>query len=131
MRQADKAAEDAVTNAENLGFGPGTPILYDVESFSSSGESTALSFLSEWTTKLHAVGYDSGVYSSESTGITDLIDNINSYTMPDVIDFANGNGTNSTSDSGIPSGDWINHQRIHQFAGNVSETCGGVTLSVD
>ena len=129
--QADSAAEDAVTNAENLGFGPGTPILYDMESFSSSGESTALSFLSEWTNKLHALGYDSGVYSSESTGITDLIDNINSYTMPDVIDFANWNGTNSTSDSGIPSGDWINHQRIHQFAGNVSQTYGGVNLSVD
>jgi hypothetical protein len=58
--QAVAAAEDAVTQAAALGFGPGTPIYYDMEAYPSSQESNALAFLSAWTTELHAEGYKSG-----------------------------------------------------------------------
>jgi hypothetical protein len=129
--QADAAAQDAATQAAALGFGPGTPIYYDMEAYPASQESNALAFLSAWTTELHAEGYKSGVYSSSSSGITDLADNFTSYAMPDVIWDALWNGAANTADSAIPAADWADNQRAHQYNGGVSQTYGGDTINVD
>ena len=128
---AESAAEDAASDAADLGFGAGTPIIYDMESFSSGGDSDAITFISEWTTELHALSYESGEYSSASTGIADLVNNLGSYTPPDVIDIADWNGVESTSDSYVPALDWGNHQRIHQYAGDLTATYGGDTIDID
>ena len=37
----------------------------------------------------------------------------------------------TTSDPYVPSGDWANHQRLHQYSGGHNETYGGVTLNID
>ena len=129
--QAVSAANDAVNQASSLGFGPGTPIYYDMEAYPSSQSGNALAFMSAWTTELHARGYDSAVYSSSASGISDLVNNIGSYTMPDAINFANWNGIANTSDPYVPAGDWSNHQRVHQYSGEVSETYGGYALQID
>jgi hypothetical protein len=129
--QADAAAQDAATQAAALGFGPGTPIYYDMEAYPASQESNALAFLSAWTTELHAEGYKSGVYSSSSSGITDLADNFTSFAMPDVIWDALWNGAANTADSAIPAADWADNQRAHQYNGGVSQTYGGDTINVD
>ncbi len=124
-------ADDAVSEATALGFGPNTPITFDMESYSSSSTTTVLQFLSAWTNELHAVNYDSAVYSSSSSGISDLANHYSSYSMPDVIDDALWNGTADTNDSNVPAADWANHQRIHQYSGGHNETYGGVTINID
>ena len=127
------AADDAVAQAQSLGFGAGTPLYYDIEAYSSGYQSNVLGFLDAWTRELHAKGYNSGVYSSASTGISDLVNSIGTgFTEPDVIFDANWNGVASTADSSyVPATDWSLHQRVHQYAGNVNATYGGDTIGID
>jgi hypothetical protein len=129
--QAVSAANDAVTQAASLGFGAGTVVYYDMEGYGSGYRSAALTFMSNWTSQLHAKGYRSGIYSSSSSGITDLANNISSYTMPDVIDDALWNGVANTADPNIPATVWVNHQRVHQYSGGHDETYGGYTINID
>jgi hypothetical protein len=129
--QAVAAAQDAVTQAASLGFGPGTPVYYDMEAYQPAQESNVLAFLSAWTKELHAEGYKSGVYSSSSSGVADLVANFSKDAMPDVIWDALWNGDANTADSAIPAADWANHQRAHQFNGGANETYGGDTINVD
>ncbi|MGE5289594.1 MAG: glycoside hydrolase domain-containing protein, partial [Micromonosporaceae bacterium] len=97
--QGAAAATDAVHQARRLGFGPLTPIYYDMEAYSARQSIRVLRFLSAWTTSLHALGYSSGVYSSSSSGIADLAHQYRAgrYAIPDVIYDALWNGhTNAT-----------------------------------
>jgi hypothetical protein len=129
--QGVSAADDAASNAASLGLPQGTVLYYDMESFSSDEESAALTFISSWTTELHADGYKSGVYSSSSSGIADMVANYDGYAMPDVVDDALWNGDADTTDSVIPDGYWAYHQRIHQFSGDVTQTYGGDSINID
>ncbi len=128
------AADDAVAEAQARGMGPGNPLYFDMEAYPRGGSNTGavMSFLAAWTARLHARGYSSGVYSSDASGIADLVARYGSgYQEPDDIWIANWNGARTTSDAGVPSGDWAKHQRLHQFDGAHDETHGGVTLNVD
>jgi hypothetical protein len=129
--QAVAAAEDAVTQAAALGFGPGSPIYYDMEAYPSTQKANVLAFLSAWTTQLHAEGYRSAVYSSSSSGVTDLVGNFTTDAMPDVIWDALWNGQANTTDPVIPAADWPTGRRAHQFSGGVNQTFGGDTIDVD
>ena len=128
------AADDAVNQAEAVGIGPGNPIYDDMENYSrgASNTSSVLAFLSAWTTELHVRGYASGVYSSASSGITDLVAQVGTgYTEPDQIWNAEWNNQASTSSNYIPATEWANHQRLHQYQGGHNATYGGVTLNID
>jgi hypothetical protein len=129
--QAVAAAEDAVTQAAALGLGTGTAIYYDMEAYPAAQEKNALAFMSAWTTELHAEGYKSGIYSSSSSGVTDLVANFTEDAMPDVIWDALWNGEATTTDPAIPGTDWANNDRAHQFNGGNNETYGGDTIDVD
>jgi len=127
------AAADAVTQAQLLGFGPQTPIYYDMEAYSPVRREAALQFLSAWTRELHALGYLSGVYSSSSSGVADLAGQYHSakYVMPDVIYDALWNGAQNVADSAYQPGEWAGRRRLHQFSGNVLQTYGGDTMDID
>jgi hypothetical protein len=132
--QGSAAAIDAVEAAEAAAMGPGSPIYFDMESYSrtSSASAATLAFLEAWTKQLHALGYVSGVYSSSASGIADLADQTGSgYALPDDLWIANWNGVQNTADPAVPSGAWANHQRIHQYRGGHDETYGGVTINID
>jgi hypothetical protein len=133
VQQATADANDAVAQAQQLGFGPGTPLYYDMESYFSGESAATLQFLSAWTTRLHQLGYDSGVYSSSNSGIADLAAQYGTgqYAMPDVIYDALWNGAADTSDSHYQPGEWSGGQRIHQFSGNVQQGYGGVSMLID
>jgi hypothetical protein len=132
--QGTEAATDAVDQARIAGIGEGSPIYFDMESYARTAGATnaTLTFLSAWTTRLHALGYDSGVYSSGASGIADLVDKLgSSYLQPDELWFANWNGrASAASDPYVPAGAWAGH-RIHQYAGGHDETYGGVTINID
>lgn len=132
-RQGRMAADDAVAQARWLGFGPRTPIYYDMEAFHRRQAVAALRFLSAWTARLHKLGYLSGVYSSSESGIIDLARQYSRhlYAMPDVVYDALWNGSPNTADKVYHSGEWSNHQRIHQYRGNVTQTHGNATIAID
>jgi hypothetical protein len=132
--QGTAAAVDAVAQAGAVGMEAGSPIYFDMESYSptSSASGATLAFLEAWTTKLHSLGYVSGVYSSSASGIADLAAQIGSgYAQPDDLWFANWNGQQNTLDSYVPASAWAAHQRIHQYRGGHDETYGGVTINID
>jgi hypothetical protein len=129
QRQARASALDAVAQARRLGFGPHTPLYYDMEGFHPVYNAPALQFMLAWTRELHRLGYRSGVYSSGDSGIEDLIRHYRQdrSAMPDVIYDATWNGVHSASVSRLGHLWW--HKRIHQFIGREVQTYGGVTLS--
>jgi len=131
--QAVGAARDAVRAARMLGFGPRSPLYYDMEAYPASSARPVLRFLTSWTRELHVLGYTSGVYSNSLSGIRDLVKNYSnaSYTMPDVIYDALWNGVADTADPLLPATDWPLHQRIHQYQGGQNVTYGGNTISID
>ncbi len=132
--QGTEAADDAVAQARIEGIGEGSPIYFDMESYSrtSSASNATLSFLAAWTARLHALGYQSGVYSSGASGVADLAAKYGTtYLEPDELWFANWNGrASAASDPYVPSTAWVGH-RIHQYAGGHDETYGGVTINID
>ncbi len=125
-------ANDAVAQAQSLGFGPGTPLYYDMEAYPSSESAAALEFLAAWTGQVHQLGYAAGVYASSDSGVADLAQDYNGgATTPDVIFDALWNGEPDTSDSNIPAGDWTGGRRVHQFSGNASQSFGGDSMVID
>jgi hypothetical protein len=132
--QGTAAALDAVEEASTVAMGAGSPIYFDMESYSqtSSATATTLAFLEAWTNKLHELGYLSGVYSSSASGIEDLARQLGTgYELPDHLWIANWNGEQNTADSVVPASAWTPHQRIHQYRGGHNETYGGVTINID
>jgi hypothetical protein len=131
--QGTAAANDAVSKASALGITAGNPIYIDMENYSTGGDTPlVMNFLAAWTTRLHALGYGSGVYSNADSGISDLVARYGTiYTEPDDIWVADWNGQRTTSDPYVPAGDWASHQRLHQYGGGHNERYGGVTINVD
>jgi hypothetical protein len=132
--QGAAAASDAVAQARLVGIGTGSPIYFDMESYTRTSSATAatLQFLAAWTARLHDLGYISGVYSSSASGIADLASRYGTgYASPDDLWIANWNGRRNTSDPFVPASAWSDHQRIHQYSGGHDETYGGATINID
>lgn len=128
------AADDALNEAAAVGITPGNPIYDDMEAYTRGSTNTpaVLAFLSAWTTELHAHGYLSGVYSSATSGITDLVAQYGTgFVEPDEIWNAEWNGQANTVSSHIPATEWANHQRLHQYRGGHNDNYGGVTINID
>jgi Domain of unknown function (DUF1906) len=131
--QGSAAASEAVEDARAVAIGPGSPIYFDMESYTrtASASKAVLTFLAAWTAQLHALGYESGVYSSGASGIADLVEELGSgYQEPDDLWSANWNGHASAADPYVPSTAWSGHH-IHQYAGGHDESYGGVTINID
>jgi hypothetical protein len=131
--QGRASANDAVAQAERLGFGAGTPLYYDMEAYPPGENGKALRFLSSWTSRIHALGYSSGVYSSSSAAVAALARQYSThrYALPDVIFDALWNGAENTADPVLTAKDWAHHHRVHQFSGNVVQSYGGDPMNID
>jgi peptidoglycan hydrolase-like protein with peptidoglycan-binding domain len=135
--QGRSAASDAVSKAQALGIPQGSVLYNDMEGYDNTNttcRTAVLSFLSGWTQRLHEQFYGSGVYSSVSSGIRDLasVYSSTSRARPDHIWFAWWNGVADTNGgSFFASKYWVNHERLHQYAGGHNETWGGVTINID
>lgn len=134
--QGVTAAAAALTAAANLGIPAGSAVYSDIEGYASTASCKAavLSYLSGWTERLHSGGYLSGFYSSASSGIKDAASEYgnSAYTRVDHIFYGWWNGTaDAGTGSYVPSTYWAGHQRIHQYAGNVTESYGGYSINID
>ena len=138
VAQGTQAADTAVGDAANLGLGKGSPVYYDMESYNNSNSScrsTVLQFLDAWTKEVHARGYFSGVYSSASSGVSDLVaaGSVNGHLMnkPDAMWFALWDkNSNLTGTPYLPAAEWTS-DRVKQFQGNQTIKIGGYTLNID
>ena len=133
-------ASDAVTHAQRFGMGAGTPIYYDMEAYNSSAtgcSQTVMTFVSAWTSELHALGYKSGTYGSSASLMVDMSRALGTagFAAPDDVWFAHWNQLQTTSEqagySGFPDGDWSLHQRVHQYSGSVTQSWGGAAVNID
>ena len=131
--QGASAAQDAVSQAQQLGFGPGTLLYYDMEAYSSTLNGQVLRFLTSWTDELHTLGYSSGVYSNSLSGIRALASNYTNKAdaMPNVIYDALWNGAANTLDPILSGTQWAGHHRVHQYQGGQNVTYGGNTVNID
>ena len=135
--QGSDAASDAVAQARALGLLPGSAIYNDIENYATTDiqcRTDVLNYLSGWTTRLHALGFLSGVYVNLSSGAQHLAADYNStaHARPDALWIARYDGNTSLSGwTGVPDGQWAVHGRAKQFLGNVSEAYGGVTITID
>jgi hypothetical protein len=135
--QGAASADDAVSHSSSLGFGPGTPIYFDMEAYNSSDApcvEVTRAFVTAWTNQLHALGYIAAYYSSSASGIRDEALTIGhaGYSQPDAVWFANWNYLgNIFGDPYFPDSAWPNHQRLHQYAGGHPEGWGGYVLDID
>jgi hypothetical protein len=134
--QGREAGADAADLAAKLGLAAGTVLYNDMEAYNNADaacSAAVMSFLSGWTDLLRERGYQSGVYSSASSGITDLVLNYqnSAYSRPDHIWFAWWNGIADVEGGQfLPAGHWP-QRRIHQFAGGHDEVYNGVTINID
>lgn len=133
--QAQQDADDAAAKAHALGMASGSVIYQDMEWYKRGGtcSNAVLSYLTTWTTTLHADGYRSGVYSSLSAAISDLVAAVGNPAVhvPDHIDFASWDDKPTTQDPSIPGSYWVPHQRIKQYNGAHNEKHGSTTINVD
>jgi Domain of unknown function (DUF1906) len=130
------AADDAVARAQNFGLAPGSPVFFDMEAYGRDPSciQAVQSFLSAWTAELHNRGFVAGVYGSSCSTIADqaAVFNDRTHNRVDDIWFARWNDTpNIYGDQCFSDTVWTNHQRLHQFQGEHTESYGGVTLSID
>lgn len=135
--QGRQEAGDAIAEATALGMRAPSAIYSDVEGYDSSNtacRTAVLSYVSGWTSRLHKRGFTSGVYSSASSGISDLADAYRSsaYNRPDHIWLAWWNYQADTDGgSYVPDAYWADHQRIHQYVGDTAESWGGYAMNID
>src|SRR5680860_93864 len=137
--QGRAEAASSVRAARALGIPARSTLWYDIEHYDIGNDGcrrSTLRFLSAWTTRLHSLGYRSGVYSSASSGIAALDhadeETPGTYVMPDRIWFGWSNGRANTvldPDWGRPSS-WARN-RVHQYQLDTSATYGGVTIHID
>ncbi|MFB7125384.1 DUF1906 domain-containing protein [Kitasatospora xanthocidica] len=137
VEQGREEADEAARSLRALGFAKGSPVYLDIEAYPlrdpACGQAV-VDFTLGWTAGLHAAGYRSGFYSSLDSGIADLAAaaRAGGSPMPDALWYARWDGQADTDGSGALAPDlWTFHQRVHQYHGNVEETFGGATLTVD
>ncbi|MFI8765684.1 DUF1906 domain-containing protein [Streptomyces sp. NPDC053792] len=128
---------DAVRAARALGIGTSSPLYLDIEAYrrgDTSCAATTLSFVRAWNREVRRLGYLPGFYSSAETGVRDMETQRKAGTkdLPDVMWFARWRGQPALlTESVLHPEAWTPHARIHQYAGNVTETYGGRTLAID
>ncbi|MFI2607854.1 DUF1906 domain-containing protein [Kitasatospora sp. NPDC018619] len=137
VEQGREEAGEAARALRALGLGEGSPVYLDIEAYPvhdpACGQAV-VDFTLGWTAGLHAAGYRSGFYSSLDSGVADLAvaARAGSSPLPDALWYARWDDRADTDGSGGLAPDlWSSHQRVHQYHGNVEETFGGATLTVD
>ncbi|WP_078489449.1 DUF1906 domain-containing protein [Streptomyces bikiniensis] len=135
--QGTREAGDAVRAARALGLGTSSPLYLDIEAYrrgDAQCAATTLSFVRAWNREVRRLGYLPGFYSSADTGVRDIEAQRRAGTadLPAVMWFARwlGKPALATEPTLAPAA-WTPRARIHQYAGNVTETYGGHRLVID
>ncbi|MFI8290280.1 DUF1906 domain-containing protein [Streptomyces sp. NPDC085614] len=135
--QGTEEAAEAVRAAGAIGIAPGSALYLDMEAYpltDSVCAETTLLFVRAWNREVRGQGYLPGFYSSADSGVQHMEEarKAGYEDLPAVIWFARWLGEPALySESALPMPAWLEHGRIHQYAGNVRESYGGRTLTID
>ncbi len=135
--QGAEEAADAVERARALAIAPGSPLYLDMEAYDTGKARcarTTLAFIRAWDERVTRAGYLAGFYSSADSGAADLerARERGMTHLPDVLWYARwGAAAGVTREPVLAEGAWSPHERVHQYAGAVTETHGGRQLTVD
>jgi hypothetical protein len=135
--QGEAEAADAMDRAAIRGIVAPSTLYADMEGYDSSNArcvAAVMSYLSGWTYALHTGAYQSGVYSSASSGMHDLSTHYTSLgaSRPDDIFIAWWNHqADVDGGSYVPADQWQYQQRVHQYEGQQSESHGGYRMQID
>ena len=136
-------ADLAVSAATSLGLLGQAVIYYDIEAYGSNASTacrnTVASFIRGWVERLHELEIKAGAYGAPCTSyITDWAAN---NPAPDDVWIAHWYTTDYDPNATvwdvprnipcITDDFWPNHQRIKQYAGDHTETWGGVSVTID
>ena len=134
-RQGIDSAINAMNTAFGLGFGIGTVIYLDIESYSSSSNQTCRNavdaYVNGWSFQIKQ-NYSSkaGAYGSSCGSF--VVDWAALAHVPTDVFPAHWNGVHSVWNlCGLPNAAWVGDRRLHQYAANQNQTYGGTTLFVD
>jgi hypothetical protein len=128
---------DAVAQAQKLGMAEHSAVYLDMEPYDKGDAScarTTLQFVQGWSSAVRDLGYLPGFYSNAGSGITHMESSrkAGAADLPAAVWFARWHTGPSVDDEpSLASGAWEPHRRIHQYAGDVSETYGGKRLQID
>lgn len=131
-------AQEAVDAARELGFTGENIIYYDMEGYSdytSACRTAVHSFLRGWTEQLHELGVKSGAYGASCNSYISEWADIEP--PPDDVWIAHWYLSTYSPDATVwearclPNELWSDHQRLRQYAGDHTETWGGVPLVID
>ncbi|MEU1307344.1 DUF1906 domain-containing protein [Streptomyces cinnamoneus] len=135
--QGSDEGRDAAHSAGTLGIAAGSPLYLDMEAYDYSDydcADTTLTFIQAWSRTVTRYGYLPGFYSSAASGVRhmELSRRAGVPHLPEILWFARWRVPASTEKEQVLSSEaWTPHRRIHQYAGNVSETHGGRKLTID
>ncbi|KKZ70153.1 DUF1906 domain-containing protein [Streptomyces showdoensis] len=135
--QGTSEAGEAVRAARALGIDAASPLYLDMEAYRSDDAdcaATTLRFVRAWNREVRRLGYLPGFYSSADTGVRHMERERRAGTadLPAVMWFARWRGLPSLDvEAALAATAWQPHARIHQYAGNVSESYGGRRLRID
>ncbi len=135
--QGTREGGDAVRAARALGLGTSSPLYLDIEAYrrgDAQCAATTLSFVRGWNREVRRLGYLPGFYSSADTGVRDIEAQRKAGTadLPAVMWFARWLGKPALeTEATLAPAAWTPHARIHQYAGNVTESYGGHRLVID
>jgi hypothetical protein len=136
--QGAQAASSAYQALINLGItnqALGTAIVFDLDDAPPQCQNATNAFIQGWLDILnYSPAQVPGVYGSVCG--SNLVALAGLARPPTFIWGAWYNGNPSTKDlyaggCGVPSNDWVNHQRFKQYNGTHNETYNGTTLSID
>ncbi len=133
--EADKNAADAAT----YGIGAGSTIWYDLEGFNLQDthcRESALVFTSAWVTRIKALGYIAGFYSSAQLGHQDARRRPPPAPRPvrpagPHLDRPLGRRAPTPPRPTSREDGWRPGGRMKQYLGGHNETWGGVTINID
>ena len=135
--QGASEGRDAVARARALGLAEGSPLYLDMEAYDHLDPScaeTTLRFVQAWNREVSRQGYLPGFYSSADSGVRHMAaarqDGLPD--LPEIMWFARwGVPASVDDDPSLPQDAWRPHRRVHQYAGDVSESYGGHRLDID
>ncbi|WP_169790860.1 DUF1906 domain-containing protein [Streptomyces pathocidini] len=128
---------DAVRRAAALGMEKRSALYLDMEPYHYRSRANCaqrtLAFIRAWTHEVQGEGYLAGFYSSATTGVQHLEKARRSGVgdLPDAVWFARWRRPQQLNDAVLSRAAWAPHRRIHQYAGDVSESHGGVKMKID
>ncbi|MFT2015390.1 DUF1906 domain-containing protein [Streptomyces sp. 796.1] len=135
--QGRQEAQDAVRSAGRLGMVRGSALYLDMEAYHFKRYRcgrTTLAFVRSWNREVRRQGYVPGFYSSANSGVRHMEESrkAGEKDLPEVMWFARwGVRPSLYGEQWLDRRAWHPHRRIHQYAGDVTETHGGRKLAID